>query len=52
MMKVLIIEDEIPAADKLHRYLAKYEAAMTVLAQLPPVMDSVAWLKVGLETVV
>lgn len=43
-MKVLIIEDEIPAAEKLQRYLTKYDAEITVLKQLTTVKDSVHWL--------
>ena len=43
-MKVLIIEDEIPAAEKLQRYLTKYDAGITVLKQLTTVKDSVHWL--------
>jgi two-component system LytT family response regulator len=30
-MKVIIIEDEIPAAEKLSRYLVKYDASIQVL---------------------
>lgn len=43
-MKVIIIEDEIPAAEKLERYLLKYDPAITVLARLNSVRDSVDWL--------
>lgn len=45
-MKVVIIEDESLAAEKLERYLTKYDAAIQVLAQLPSIADSVEWLKV------
>jgi len=44
MMKVLIIEDEIPAAEKLERYLAKYDASIQVLTRLTSVKDAVSWL--------
>jgi two-component system, LytTR family, response regulator len=44
-MKVLIIEDEIPAAEKLERYLIKYDAAIQVLKHLTSVKDAVAWLQ-------
>lgn len=44
-MKVLIIEDEIPAAEKLQRYLIKFDPAIEVLAHLTNVKDSVNWLK-------
>lgn len=44
-MKVLIIEDEIPAAEKLERYLLKYDASTTVAAILDTVESAVAWLR-------
>jgi two-component system, LytTR family, response regulator len=44
-MKVLIIEDEIPAAEKLQRYLLKYDPQMQVLAHLVSVQESVTWLQ-------
>ncbi len=44
-MKVLIIEDEIPAAEKLERYLLKYDATTTVAAILDTVEGAVAWLR-------
>jgi two-component system, LytTR family, response regulator len=44
-MNVLIIEDEIPAAEKLERYLHKYNEAITVVHKLTGVADSVAWLQ-------
>jgi two-component system LytT family response regulator len=50
-MKVVIIEDEIPAAEKLERYLAKYDASIQVLAQLRSVNESVVWLSKNHETV-
>lgn len=44
MMKVLIIEDEIPAAEKLTRYLTKYDQGITVIAHLTSVCNAVEWL--------
>ena len=44
-MKVLIIEDEIPAAEKLSRYLAKYDASIVVTAHLTSVQEAVDWLQ-------
>ena len=44
-MNVLIIEDEIPAAEKLERYLAKYDASIQVLTRLTSVKDAVSWLQ-------
>lgn len=43
-MRVVIIEDEIPAAEKLERYLQKYDPTIEVIARLNSVKDSVAWL--------
>lgn len=50
-MKVLIIEDEIPAAEKLSRYLAKYDASIVVNAHLTSVKDAVQWLLEKQDTV-
>jgi DNA-binding LytR/AlgR family response regulator len=44
-LRVLIIEDEIPAADKLERYLKKYNAGVAVVARIDSVSESVAWLQ-------
>jgi two-component system, LytTR family, response regulator len=44
-MNVLIIEDEVPAAEKLERYLTKYDARVNVVAKLDSVQSSVAFLK-------
>jgi len=43
-MKVLIIEDERPAAEKLQLLLNRYDKSLEVLAVLESVKDSVAWL--------
>lgn len=45
MMRVLIIEDEIPAAEKLQRYLAKYDPSIKVITQLTSVKEATDWLK-------
>ena len=44
-MKVLIIEDETPAAEKLERYLTRLDEPIEVLAILQSVKDSVEWFK-------
>ena len=44
-LRVLIIEDEVPAADKLERYLKKYSAGISVIARIDSVSGSVAWLQ-------
>lgn len=43
-MKVLIIEDETPAAEKLERYLLKYDPATVVVSVLDTVEKAVPWL--------
>ncbi|MEQ9307083.1 MAG: LytTR family DNA-binding domain-containing protein [Marinoscillum sp.] len=44
-MKVLIIEDELPAVQKLKSYLAKYSESITILETLGSVEASVEWLR-------
>lgn len=44
-LKVLIVEDETPAAEKLERYLARYSSAIEVKAKVEKVEDAVAWLE-------
>ncbi len=50
-MKVVIIEDEQPAAQKLSRYIKKYDAGIEVLACLDTVDVAVNWLGQHLEQV-
>lgn len=44
-MKVLIIEDEVPAAEKLERYLLKYDQSIQVIAIIDKVTGAVDWLR-------
>jgi len=44
-LKVLIIEDETPAAEKLERYLLKYSADIKILDKLTSVDEATSWLK-------
>ncbi len=44
-MNVLIIEDEIPAAEKIERYLLKYDSNIKILGKLQSVEETVAWLQ-------
>lgn len=44
-MNVLIIEDEIPAAEKIERYLLKYDSNIKILGKLQSVEEAVAWLQ-------
>ena len=44
-MKIAIIEDELPAVEKLSRYLNKYRADVEVLHTMRSIEDAVGWLK-------
>jgi two-component system LytT family response regulator len=44
-MKVLIVEDETPAAEKLERYLQKYSADIKVIEKTGSVQEAASWLK-------
>ena len=44
-MKVVIVEDEIPAAEKLERFLSKYDSKIQVMAKLESVSSAVSWLR-------
>jgi len=44
-MKVLIIEDELPAAEKLERYLHRYDPAIDIVGTFDSVEKSSDWLK-------
>ncbi len=44
-MKVLIIEDELPAAEKIERYIKKYDDSFEILNILGSVEASVSWLQ-------
>ena len=45
MLRVLIIEDELPNANRLRKMLSAIDKDIVVLAHLETVIDSVAWLK-------
>jgi len=44
-LRVLIIEDEVPAAEKLERHLRKYSPGISVVAKIPSVSEAVQWLR-------
>ncbi len=44
-MKVLIVEDEVPAAEKLERYLNRYDPQIEVMEKMESVENTVSWLK-------
>jgi len=50
-MKVLIIEDELPAAEKLERYLLRYNQEIEILEKLESIKNSVSWLAENQEKV-
>lgn len=50
-MKVIIVEDEIPAAEKLERYLVKYDKNIQVLARFDSVAGTVDWLRTMQDTI-
>ncbi len=43
-MKIAIVEDELPAVEKLTRYLQKYDANIEIIISLRSVADASAWL--------
>jgi two-component system, LytTR family, response regulator len=49
-MRVVIIEDEVPAAEKLERYLQKYDSTIEIIARLNSVKDSIEWLSSNQES--
>ena len=50
-MKVLIVEDELPAAEKLERYLLKYDPSSKVIATVDSIAKSVEWLSANQDTI-
>ena len=50
-MKVIIVEDEVPAAEKLERYLQKYDASIQVVARFDSVSTTVPWLRENQDSI-
>jgi two-component system, LytTR family, response regulator len=44
-MRVVIVEDELPAAEKLERYLQKYDGTIDVIKHLDSVAQAIPWLR-------
>jgi len=44
-LNVLIVEDEIPAAEKLERYLQRYSASIQIKGKVDSVAEAVTWLE-------
>ena len=50
-MNVAIVEDEAPAAEKLERYLKRYDDSIHILTKQQSVKGSVEWFKENIEKV-
>lgn len=50
-MNILIVEDEVPAAEKLERYLQKYDPAYNVVGKLPSIQETTAFLRTNIERI-
>ena len=46
-MNIVIIEDESLAADKLARYLLKYDATIQILEEIASISEAVSWFQVN-----
>ena len=44
-MRVVLIEDEYLAADKLERYVQKYDASISISVRLSSISDAVFWFQ-------
>jgi len=50
-LKVLIVEDETPAAEKLERYLLRYSEAIEIKGKVESIEDAVNWLEANQSTI-
>ncbi len=50
-MRVAIVEDETPAAEKLSRYLLRYDATIQICIILTSVQQAIGWLKENHESI-
>lgn len=50
-LKVLIVEDETPAAEKLERYLLRYSEAIEIKGKVESVEDAVNWLEANQSSI-
>ncbi|WP_272149568.1 LytR/AlgR family response regulator transcription factor [Tenacibaculum aiptasiae] len=48
-MKIVIVEDEHLAAEKLERYILKYNSNVSVLIKLSSIVDAVTWFEKGID---
>ncbi len=50
-LKVLIVEDETPAAEKLERYLLRYSEAIEIKGKVESIEDAVNWLEANQSSI-
>ena len=50
-MKVIIIEDELPAAEKLERYILRYDPTIEIITKIQSVAEAISWFKLNLESI-
>jgi len=48
-MKIVLIEDEFLAAEKLERYLLKYNSEISVIKKLSSIAESVSWFSKNID---
>ena len=48
-MRIVIIEDEQLASEKLERYLLKYDASITIAVTITSILDAVNWLEMNTD---
>jgi two-component system, LytTR family, response regulator len=51
ILKVLIVEDETPAAEKLERYLHRYSEGIEVKGKVETIEEAVNWLETNQSTI-
>ena len=44
-MKIILVEDEIPAMEKLERYILQYDVTIDIVARLTNIIDTVNWIE-------
>ena len=48
-MKIVLVEDETFAVEKLERYILKYDETISIVAKLSSINDAVAWFQTSQE---
>jgi len=44
-MKIIIVEDEIPALEKLEHYILQYDTTIDIVGRFSSISDTVTWIK-------